>query len=158
DGDREVLRVASWQLRGSPDSADPALLFAAAERASALGHPETAVRFAEAAIDRGAGPVAAPWLADALYFAGRFDEVEAVVDRCALDPGAPAGVRRLVATPRSSPRCGGRGGPAPALAPLEASLEHLEPADRQEIEAHHASICFFAGAVGDTIDRLEPLL
>ena len=158
DGVREVLRVASWQLQGSPTTADPALLFRAATRASAIGEPETAIRFATAAVDRGVGPEVAPLLADSLHYAGRFDEVEAVFTRYAQDPTVPSPIRRLVIMTQASTQFWGRGEIGSALSTLEAGLADLEPADRHEVEAHHASICFFAGAVGETIVRLERLL
>ena len=158
DADREVLRLASWQLQGSPATADPALLFRAARRASAVGEPETAIRFATAAIDRGVGPEAAPLMADALYYAGRFDEVDVVYARYGRDPTVPSPTRRLVTMSQASTQFWGRGEVEPALATLEAGLADLDRRDQQEIEAHHASICFFAGAVGETITRLERLL
>jgi DNA-binding NarL/FixJ family response regulator len=158
DGDREVLRVASWQLQGAPASADPALLFRAAQRASAIGEPATTIRFAAAAIERGAGPEAAPLMADALYYAGRFDEVDAVCARYARDPAVPSPIRRLVRMSQASTQFWGRGELEPALSTLDAGLDELDPEDRHEIQAHQASIRFFAGAVGDTIVRLERLL
>jgi DNA-binding NarL/FixJ family response regulator len=160
DGVREVLRVASWQLQGSPATADPALLLVAATRASAIGEPETAIRFASAAIERGVGPEVAPLLADSLHYAGRFDEVEAVFTRYARDPTVPSPIRRLVIMSQASTQFWGRGEIGSALSTLEAGLADpdLELGDRHEIEAHHASICFFAGAVGETIVRLERLL
>jgi DNA-binding NarL/FixJ family response regulator len=158
DGKREVLRVASWQLQGEPAAADPELLFRAAQRASAMGEPETAVRFVTAAIDRGAGAEAAPLLADALYYAGRYDEVAPVFGRFTLDPAVPSPIRRLVTMSQASAQFWGRGEYAPALATLEQGLDGLDRADQHEVEAHHASICFFAGAVGETIVRLERLL
>lgn len=158
DGQREVLRVASWQLQGAPASADPELLFQAGQRASAMGEPETAVRFVSAAIERGAGAEAAPLLADALYYAGRYDEVAPVYGRFALDPSVPSPIRGLITMSHASSQFWGRGELAPALATLESGLDQLDRADQHEVEAHHASICFFAGAVGDTIVRLEKLL
>lgn len=158
DGDREVLRVASWTLQSSPATVDPALLVRAAGRASAVGDPETAIRFASAAVDRGAVHEAAPLLADALYFAGRFDEVEAVVDRVAHDPTASSHTRRLVIMTTASTHFWGLGEIEPALAALEAGRADLDNSDQHEIDAHHASICFFAGAVTDTIARVDRLL
>lgn len=158
DREREVLRVASWQLQGSPATADPALLFQAARRASAVGDPGTAIRLATAAIDRGVGPEAAPLMADAYYYAGRFDDVEAVYSRYGRDRSVPSSVRRLVTMSQASAQFWGRGEVGPALATLAAGREGLERSDQHEIEAHHASICFFAGAVGETIARLERLL
>ncbi|HEV7762959.1 MAG TPA: helix-turn-helix transcriptional regulator, partial [Acidimicrobiales bacterium] len=125
---------------------------------SAIGEPATAIRFAAAAVERGAGPEAAPLMADALYYAGRFDEVDAVCARYARDPAVPSPIRRLVRMSQASTQFWGRGELEPALSTLDAGLDELDLEDRHEIEAHHASIRFFAGAVGDTIVRLERLL
>jgi DNA-binding NarL/FixJ family response regulator len=158
DGDREVLRVASWQLQGSPATADPALLTRAAGRASGIGDPDSAIRFAVAALDRGAGPEVVPLLADSLYRAGRFDEVEAVVAGVVQDPAVDSGVRRQTLLAQASTQFWGLGDGARALATLEAGLAGLDRSDQHEVEAHHASICFFAGDVTDTIVRLDRLL
>jgi DNA-binding CsgD family transcriptional regulator len=158
DGDREVLRVASWQLQGSPATADPALLVRAAGRASGIGDPDTAIRFAVAALDRGAGPEAVPLLADSLYRAGRFDEVEPVAARVLRDPGVDSSIRRQVLLAQASTYFWGLGDGTLALSTLEAGANGLDRCDQHEIEAHHASICFFAGDVSDTINRLDRLL
>ena len=158
DGDREVLRVASWQLQGSPATADPALLVRAAGRASGIGDPDTAIRFAVAALDRGAGPEAVPLLADSLYRAGRFDEVEPVVGPVLHDPAVDGAVRRQALLAQASTQFWGLGDGPLALATLEAGIEGIDRGEQHEIEAHHASICFFAGDVTGTITRLDRLL
>jgi DNA-binding NarL/FixJ family response regulator len=158
DGEREVLRVADWQLQGSPATADPALLARAAGRASGVGDPDTAIRFASAALDRGAGPEIVPVLADSLYRAGRFDEVEPVIARVLRDPAAGSSIRRQALMAQASTQFWGLGEGALALATLDAGLDGLDRSDRHEVEAHHASICFFSGAVSGTIVRLDRLL
>lgn len=75
---QDLLRIATWRLRGGQEAA-PASLVAAAQRAMAVFDPGLAERFARAAFEQGREPPAAITLARALSRQGRATEAEEIL-------------------------------------------------------------------------------
>lgn len=85
----DLLRLAQWQLDAGPAESDPDLLARAARRAIGVFDMPLAERFAERAVERGAGFDAWLVLGEAKFRSGRLHEAEAVLaelaGRCTED-------------------------------------------------------------------------
>jgi DNA-binding CsgD family transcriptional regulator len=75
----DLLRLAQWQLDAGPGESDPDLLSRAARRAIAMFDMALAERFAERAVDAGAGFDAGLVLGEARFRSGRLHEAESVL-------------------------------------------------------------------------------
>lgn len=130
----DLLRLARWRL-DCGDPGDPALLLVAGERALRTFDTGLAERLGRAAADADGGPPALRLVADALYFASRWDEATMVLN------GLVAGdmdddTRAAVAMRQASLLIWSAGDPDAAHGCLAAAAEQVaDPALRAEIDA-----------------------
>lgn len=153
----DVLRLATWQVDGG-GPADRVVLVEAAQRAKTLFDHPLAERLARRALEEGDSVDAHLVLGDTLYWQGRHQEAQPFLD-AALALATDDRQLANASLSLSSNLFWGLGRADDAERLLGSVMPRLADPDwRDEVTAHRASICLFAGRADVALEMAATVL